>query len=72
MDLRRLIRARRALLGMTQKALAEQVGVHYNLICRFERGKGNLSFSVLSQLCAVLGLRLTVEVVREEAVRDAV
>lgn len=62
MQIRQAIRAQRAALRMTQKALAEKVGVQSNTICKFEANKCGVSVSVLEKMCAVLGLRLVVEV----------
>lgn len=72
MELRQEIRARRAALRITQKALALAAGVHHNTIYKFEAGAGALSHDVLERVCVALGLRLIVEVVQEEVMRDAV
>lgn len=71
MELRQKIRERRTKLRITQKALAMQLGVHYNTINRFEAGTGSVSHDVLLRVCAALGLRLTVEVVQEEVMRES-
>lgn len=63
MELRQKIRARRAVLRVTQKALALAVGVHHNTIYKFEAGSGTLPHDVLERVCAALGLRVTLEVV---------
>lgn len=63
MNLRQRIRARRAALRMTQKALAEVVGINSSLIYRFEADKSGVSLEILDKICVALGLRLTVEVV---------
>lgn len=72
MELRQEIRARRAALRITQKALALAAGVHHNTIYKFEAGTGALPHDVLLRVCAALGLRLIVEVIQEEVMREAV
>lgn len=72
MELRQEIRARRAALRLTQKALAKRCGLANGTICAFEAGRGKLSPDALERICAALGLRLTVEVVQEGAIREAV
>lgn len=62
MEIRREVRARRAALRMTQKTLAERVGVQGNTICKFEANRCGISVGVLEKICEVLGLRLKVEV----------
>lgn len=71
MELQQLIRARRAGLRITQTALAQQVGVCGNTIYKFESGKYKMSQDLLERVCAALGLRLTVEVVQEEVMRES-
>lgn len=71
MELRQKIRARRAALRITQKALALASGVHHNTIYKFEAGSGTLPHDVLERVCAALGLRLTVEVIQEEVMRES-
>lgn len=60
MDLGQTIRARRASLRMTQKALASAAGVHHNTIYKFEAGTGTLPSDVLEKVCESLGLKLSI------------
>jgi transcriptional regulator with XRE-family HTH domain len=72
MDLRQKIRAKRASLRITQRALAVKTGLSNSTLCAFESKRAQLSLDALERVCAALGLRLTVEDVQEEAARDAV
>ena len=56
MQLATYIRSRRKNLNMTQKELAEKVGVSMNTVARWERGETEPSFSDFLKLCAVLGM----------------
>ena len=51
----------RAEKKLTQKALAEEVGVTQSALARFESGRGNPTLSFLQKVTAGLGLRLTVK-----------
>lgn len=41
------VRARRKLLGMSQSALAEQIGITFQQVQKYERGANRISFSAL-------------------------
>jgi transcriptional regulator with XRE-family HTH domain len=71
MELRHKLRARRQALRMTQRALAVKVALTNATICSFEAGQRNLSTDALERICAALGLRLTVEVIQEEVMRES-
>ena len=53
-----LIRALRTQKGLTQKALAEAVGVGNKAVSKWERGLGCPDVSLLPELSRVLGIRL--------------
>ena len=53
-----LIRALRVQKGLTQKALAEAVGVGNKAVSKWERGLGCPDVSLLPELSRVLGIRL--------------
>ena len=63
-DLGNTIRARRAMLGLKQRALAEIAGLSVHGLSNIESGKGNPTLAVLNQLADVLGLDLSLEVRR--------
>lgn len=46
---------------ITQKALAEEIGVTQSALARFESGRSNPTFSFIQKVTAGLGLRLTVK-----------
>lgn len=46
---------------LTQKALAEEIGVTQSALARFESGRGNPTLSFLQKITAGLGLRLMVK-----------
>ena len=48
------IRERRLALGWTQEDLAYHAGIDRSYIAGVERGKRNLSFSLLCQICRAL------------------
>ena len=50
------IRSRRKNIGLTQKELAEKVGVSMNTVARWERGETEPSFSDFLRVCVVLGI----------------
>jgi y4mF family transcriptional regulator len=56
------IRSRRKELGITQPHLAELAKVSTNTLYKLERGQGNPSLGVLSNIAEVLGMELTLEV----------
>lgn len=52
---------KRAQKKLTQKALAEEIGVAQSALARFESGRGNPTLSFIQKITAGLGLRLTVK-----------
>ena len=56
MQLATYIRSRRKNIGLTQKELAEKVGVSTNTAARWERSESEPSFSDFLKLCEVLGI----------------
>lgn len=51
------IRSRRQNIGLTQKKLAEKVGVSANTVARWERSESEPSWSDFLKLCVVLGMK---------------
>ena len=51
----------RAQKKLTQKALAEEIGVTQSALARFESGRSNPTLSFIQKVVAGLGLRLTVK-----------
>ena len=47
------LRRRRRLLGLTQQSLAEQVGIRFQQIQKYERGTNRISASRLYAICQV-------------------
>jgi transcriptional regulator with XRE-family HTH domain len=54
-----LLKGRRLMLGMTQAALAKQVGVTGGMICSVENGHRNLSRATADRVVTALGLTTT-------------
>lgn len=52
---------KRAQKKLTQKALAEEIGVTQSALARFESGRSNPTFSFIQKVTTGLGLRLTVK-----------
>jgi transcriptional regulator with XRE-family HTH domain len=55
-EVARLIRAKRRELDLTQEKAGELAGVHLQTICRYERGKTEISLPVLFKLAEVYGV----------------
>ena len=49
-------RSRRKELGLSQMALADQIGLHFTFVSSVERGERNLSLSSLLRLAEGLGI----------------
>ena len=62
MDLRRVIKVRRKVLGISQQDLAEMSGLGVATIKDIERGKGNPSLSTVARILDVLGMELVFKV----------
>ena len=60
-DLIEAIIKKRGQKKLTQKALAEEIGVTQSALARFESGRGNPTLSFLQKVTAGLGLRLVVK-----------
>ena len=56
MQLATYIKSRRKNIGLTQKELAEKVGVSMNTVARWERGENEPSWSDFIKVCVVLGM----------------
>ena len=56
MQLAAYIKSRRKNINLTQKELAEKVGVSMNTVARWERGETEPSFSDFLRVCEVLGI----------------
>lgn len=52
------LRARRQELNLTQKYVAEKLGVHYNNVIEVEKGRRGLSADTLVKYCRVLRLEI--------------
>ena len=52
---------KRAQKKLTQKALAEEIGVTQSALARFESGRGNPTLSFIQKVTTGLGLRLMVK-----------
>ena len=58
MQLATYIRSSRKNINLTQKELAEKVGVSTNTVARWERGETEPSFSDFLKLCVVFGMKI--------------
>ncbi len=58
----RIIKERRALLGLTQQDLADYTGLSIRYINSVESGKGNPSVETLSKIADTLGLEIILQV----------
>jgi transcriptional regulator with XRE-family HTH domain len=50
------VRARRESLGLSQEAMADEIGIHWTFLGQVERGQRNLNLHNLLKLAAGLGL----------------
>jgi transcriptional regulator with XRE-family HTH domain len=50
------VRARRQELGLSQEAMADQIGIHWTFLGQVERGQRNLNLHNLLKLARGLGL----------------
>src|SRR6476469_9197958 len=53
------VRIRRRTLGISQEALAEQCGVSFQQVQKYENGANRISFSRLVQIARALNCRVT-------------
>lgn len=58
----KIIKERRALLGLTQQDLSDYTGLSVRFIKSIEAGKGNPSIETLSKITEVLGLEIIMKV----------
>ena len=58
MQLATYIRSRGKNINMTQKELAEKVGVSTNTVARWERNESEPSWSDFIKVCMVLGMKM--------------
>lgn len=59
------LRAYRRALGLTQRELAAQLGMHRSMLGKVEKGRERPSGTILGRMCSFLGA-----LVRETEVRD--
>ena len=59
------IRVRREVLGTSQEAFADKIGMHRAYYGALERGEKNVQLSTLERVCAGLGARIS------DVMRDA-
>ncbi len=50
------VRARRQELGLSQEAMADEIGVHWTFLGQVERGQRNISLHNILKLAAGLGV----------------
>lgn len=58
----KIIKERRAILGLTQQDLADYTGLSLRFIQSVEAGKGNPSVESLKKIASVLGLEIIIKV----------
>lgn len=58
----KIIKERRAILGLTQQDLSDYTGLSLRFIKSVEAGKGNPSIQSLDKIASVLGLEIVVKV----------
>lgn len=58
----KIIKERRAILGLTQQDLSDYTGLSLRFIKSIEAGKGNPSIQSLDKIASVLGLEIVVKV----------
>ena len=62
MDIGKVIKERRALLGISQQDLSDYSGVGISTVKDLERGVGNPSIETLKKILDVVGLEITLQV----------
>ncbi|MBR2368666.1 MAG: helix-turn-helix transcriptional regulator [Paludibacteraceae bacterium] len=58
----KIIKERRAILGLTQQDLSDYTGLSLRFIKSVEAGKGNPSIQSLNKIASVLGLEIVIKV----------
>jgi transcriptional regulator with XRE-family HTH domain len=58
----KIIKERRAILGLTQQDLSDYTGLSLRFIKSVEAGKGNPSIQSLDKIALVLGLEIVIKV----------
>lgn len=58
----KIIKERRAILGLTQQDLSDYTGLSLRFIKSVEAGKGNPSIQSLKKIASVLGLEIVIKV----------
>ncbi len=58
----KIIKERRAILGLTQQDLSDYTGLSLRFIKSVEVGKGNPSIQSLNKIASVLGLEIVIKV----------
>ena len=61
MDIGKVIKARRALLGISQQDLSDYSGVGISTVKDLERGVGNPSIETLKKILDVVGLEIILQ-----------
>ena len=62
MEIGKVIKERRALLGISQQDLSDYSGVGISTVKDLERGKGNPSIETLKKILDVVGLEIVIQV----------
>jgi transcriptional regulator with XRE-family HTH domain len=62
MEIGKVIKERRALLGISQQDLSDFSGVGISTVKDLERGKGNTSIETLKKILDVVGLEMVLQV----------
>jgi DNA-binding XRE family transcriptional regulator len=58
----KIIKQRRAELNITQAHLADLVEISVNTLYKLERGEGNPSLKIVTEICEVLGLEFELDI----------
>lgn len=61
MELGEQLKARRVALGMSQKRLSEELGVHPNNVIEYEKGRRGMSLETLTKYCKALNTILIIK-----------
>ena len=66
----KIIKERRAILGLTQQDLSDYTGLSLRFIKSVEAGKGNPSIKSLDKIASVLGLEIVIKVKENNVVTN--